>query len=56
MDNTASESLETALAHHDEWERQSFKLSVQESPELDELVDADLAQRSAGKAPDGTCL
>jgi hypothetical protein len=54
MDNAAFVSLETALAHHNEWEGQSFKLSVHESPEMNELVDADLAQCPAGKAPDGT--
>jgi hypothetical protein len=46
MDDTALEPLENALA---EWEGHNIKLSVNESPELDELVDIDLAQ-CLGKA------
>jgi hypothetical protein len=44
MDDTTFESLQQALAHHNEWDGQNIILSVNESPELEELVDIDLAQ------------
>jgi hypothetical protein len=49
MEDTAFESLENALAHHNEWVGQSIKLSVHETPEVDELVEVDLAE-SIGKS------
>jgi hypothetical protein len=49
MDDTTgtleeSSSLQKAAAHHNEWEAQNIKISVNESPDNDELVDIDLAQ------------
>jgi hypothetical protein len=44
MDDTTFGTLENAVVHHNEWEGRDIILSVHESPELDELVDVDLAQ------------
>jgi hypothetical protein len=48
MDDTTGSTLESSLqkapAHHNEWKAQSIILSVNESPDNDELVDIDLAQ------------
>jgi hypothetical protein len=46
MDNTTLESLENAVAHHNEWEGQNIMLSVNESPEPGDelLLEIDLAQ------------
>jgi hypothetical protein len=44
MDDNAFESLENALVHHNEWVGQNIKLAVDGSPEVDQLVDADLAE------------
>jgi hypothetical protein len=49
MDDTAYETLQNALSHHNEWEGQNIMLSVNQSPDLDELADVDLAQ-CLGKA------
>jgi hypothetical protein len=49
MDDTACETLQNALSHHNEWEGQNIMLSVNQSPDLDELADVDLAQ-CLGKA------
>jgi hypothetical protein len=44
MDDTTFQSLQEALAHHNEWDGRNIILSVNESPELEELVEIDLAQ------------
>ena len=47
MKDAAFESSENSLARHNEWVGQSVKLSAHKSPEVEELVDADLAERQA---------
>jgi hypothetical protein len=44
MDDATFQSLQEALAHHNEWDGRNIMLSVNESPELEELVEIDLAQ------------
>ena len=44
MEDTVFESLENALAHHNQWVGQSIIISVHQSLEVDELVDVDLAE------------
>ena len=39
-----STGVQNALAHHNEWKGHNIEISVNESPELDELVDIDLAE------------
>ena len=41
--------MQNALAHHNEWKGHNIEISVNESPELDELVVIDLAE-CIGKA------
>jgi hypothetical protein len=49
MDDSAFEALDNALSHNNEWRGHNIQLSVNESPELEELLDVDLAQ-CIGKA------
>jgi hypothetical protein len=52
---TACEILQSALSHHNEWEGHNIMLSVNQSPDPDELADVDLAQCLLDKA-NGACL